>query len=191
MNDVDLIAQIRCGNKNACRILVENNKNLVWHMVLRMVKQPEDAEDICQDIFLSVFRNIGNFRGDSKLSSWIGSIAYHVCIDFLRKKGKEKMIFSGNPVVDDKKGSPVNMTAENIDRSRLKAVVHDLIDRLPVSYRTVITLYHLEDCSYREIAAITGMPEGTVKSYISRAREMIREQVVRLIPDIRPVLFEI
>jgi len=190
MNDVDLIARIRSGDENACRILVENNKNLVWHMVLRMINQPEDAEDICQDVFLNVFRNIGNFKGGSKLSSWIGSIAYHVCIDYLRKKGKEKSLFLCAPVADNRYDPTMLLPSGNVDRARLKALVHQLIEHLPVSYRTVVTLYHLEECSYREIADITGLPEGTVKSYLSRAREIIREQVVKRVPDIRLVLFE-
>lgn len=190
MNDVDLIARIRGGDENACRILVENNKNLVWHMVLRMINQPEDAEDICQDVFLNVFRNIGNFKGGSKLSSWIGSIAYHVCIDYLRKKGKEKSLFLCAPVADNRYDPTMLLPSGNVDRARLKALVHQLIEQLPVSYRTVVTLYHLEECSYREIADITGLPEGTVKSYLSRAREIIRDQVVKQIPDIRLVLFE-
>ncbi len=85
--------------------------------------------------------------------------------------------------------SPDN-TARNLGRSDIKSIVHGVISQLPVNYRTVITLYHLEEYSYREISEITGMPEGTVKSYISRAREIIREKVLELVPDIQPVLFE-
>lgn len=190
MDDDELIAQIRRGNANAYRILVDNHKNLVWHMVLRMVSQQEDAEDLCQDVFLNVFRNIRNFRGDSKLSSWIGSIAYHVCIDFLRKKGREKSLLTQNPIPDTCGITSIYVAGGKIDRDRLKTVVHAIIEQLPVQYRTVITLCHLENCSYKEIAGITGMPEGTVKSYISRAKDMIREQVLKQIPDIQLVLFE-
>lgn len=190
MDDIDLITQIRCGNENAYRTLVENHKNLVWHMVLRMVSRQEDAEDLCQDVFLQVFRNIGNFRGDSKLSSWIGSIVYHVCIDFLRKKGREKNRAGDNPGFDNGGLAYADMAGKKMDRAKLKTVVHKIIRNLPLRYRTVITLYHLEEFSYKEIAGITGMPEGTVKSYISRAREMIRDQILKVVPDIQPVLFD-
>jgi RNA polymerase sigma factor (sigma-70 family) len=81
-------------------------------------------------------------------------------------------------------------TAGKMNSTDLKAIVHRIIAAMPVHYRTVITLYHLDECSYREIAEITGMPEGTVKSYISRGREIIREKVLELVPDIHPVLFE-
>lgn len=190
MDDASLIIQIRNGNTSALRFLVDKHKNLVWHMVLRMVNQAEDAEDLCQDVFLRVFRDIKTFRGDAKLSTWIGSIAYNVCVDYIRRKGREKVYPTDDlaPVMCEIK-APEN-TAVNMNRSDLKAIVHAVIAAMPVHYRTVITLYHLDECSYREIAEITGMPEGTVKSYISRAREIIREKVLELVPDIHPVLFE-
>lgn len=190
MDDASLIIQIRNGNSGALRFLVDKHKNLVWYMVLRMVNQSEDAEDLCQDVFLRVFREVKNFRGDAKLSTWIGSIAYNVCIDYLRKKGREKVYPTDDlrPVMQGV-ASPDN-TTRNLGRSDIKSIVHGVISQLPVNYRTVITLYHLEEYSYREISEITGMPEGTVKSYISRAREIIREKVLELVPDIQPVLFE-
>lgn len=190
MDDHELIAQVRNGNTSALRFLVDKHKNLVWHMVLRMTNRQEDAEDLCQDIFLRVLKDIKNFRGDSKLSTWIGSVAYNVCVDHLRKKGREKVF----PTEDLRPLCSGRASAEasigKTDRAEIKRIVHQLVDMLPVNYRTVITLYHLEDCSYREIAEITGMPEGTVKSYISRAREMIRESMLKIIPDIQMVLFE-
>ncbi len=190
MDDANLIIQIRNGNTGALRFLVDKHKNLVWHMVLRMVNQAEDAKDLCQDVFLRVFRDIKTFRGDAKLSTWIGSIAYNVCVDYIRKKGREKVYPTDDlaPVMREIT-SPDN-TAGNLNKTDLKSIVHSVIAAMPVHYRTVITLYHLDECSYREISEITGMPEGTVKSYISRAREIIREKVLELVPDIHPVLFE-
>jgi len=88
MDDATLIAQIQAGNEHANRFLIEKFKNLVWHLVSRMVSQPEDAEDLCQEIFLRVFRDIGKFRGESKLSTWIGAIAYNMSVTYLRKKEK-------------------------------------------------------------------------------------------------------
>jgi len=65
MDDITLVARVGEGNPHAFRFLVEKYKNLVWHMVLRMIDRQEDAEDLCQDVFLRVFRDIGKFRGDS------------------------------------------------------------------------------------------------------------------------------
>lgn len=78
--------------------------------------------------------------------------------------------------------------AENVDLHKL---VLQAISKLPGDYRTVITLYHIDECSYREIAEITGMPEGTVKSYISRGRNLLREMLTSLVPDIVDIMNDI
>jgi RNA polymerase sigma factor (sigma-70 family) len=189
MEDVDLIAQVKNGNTNAFRFLVDKYKNLVWHMVLRMINQQEDAEDICQDVFMRVFRDIGKFRGESKLSTWIGTIAYNTCIDHLRKKGREKTYATDNlgKILAGK--ISMDSASSRVDKSYLKNIVHKIIEAMPVHYRTVITLYHLEEMSYREMEEITGMPEGTIKSYLNRSRQILREKIIQMVPDIEPVLF--
>lgn len=190
MEDAELIILVREGNTNAFRFLVDKHKNLVWHLVLRLINRREDAEDLCQDIFIRVFKDIGKFRGESKLSTWIGTIAYHTCIDYLRKRGREKLF----PTDDMGKVSLGKMVEEkvpgNVDKLYVKQIVHKIIEEMPVHYRTVITLYHLEDMSYKEIGQITGMPEGTVKSYLNRSRQILRDRVIQMIPDIHPVLFD-
>ncbi len=189
MEDAELIAQVKNGNTNAFRFLVDKHKNLVWHMVLRMISQQEDAEDICQDVFMRVFRDIGKFRGDSKLSTWIGTIAYNTCIDHLRRKGREKTYATGNLETLLAGKISLDSASSKVDKSYLKSLVNRIIDSMPVHYRTVITLYHLEEMSYREMEEITGMPEGTIKSYLNRSRQILKEKMLELVPDIEPVLF--
>ncbi len=184
MNDEDLILQIKGGNINAFRHLVDKYRNMVWHLVWRMVRQHEDAEDLCQDVFVKVYHSIGKFRGDSKLSTWIGSVAYNVTTDYLRKKGRSKVLFT-----DESGRLEIALTdpadpLKTLTRDDLKALIHRIIAELPLQHRTVITLYHLEQFSYVEIAEITGMPEGTVKSYISRGRTAIRESLLKMVPDL-------
>jgi RNA polymerase sigma factor (sigma-70 family) len=190
MDDATLVARVREGNTHAFRYLVENHKNLVWHMVLRMIDRREDAEDLCQDVFLRVFRDIGRFRGDSKLSTWIGSIAYHICIDHLRRTKRDVVtpVEQFTPAMLARVDIPANLGS--MDRSAIKRLVHLIIDAMPFQYRTVVTLYHIEGFSYREIEEVTGMPEGTVKSYLSRGRQIIHDKMLGLVPEIRMVLFE-
>ncbi|HUW07913.1 MAG TPA: sigma-70 family RNA polymerase sigma factor [Williamwhitmania sp.] len=184
MTDADLIAQIKCGNTNAFRFLVSKYQRLVWHMVLRMVRQQEDAEDMCQEVFIRVFRNIDSYRGDSKLSTWIGSIAYNTCIDHIRRRGKEKLQLNEN-LEDFSISLPSPQTpSELLQSSDLKRSVHLLVDQLPVHYRTVITLFYLEEFSIQEIGDITSMQEGTIKSYLNRGRKLIRDALVKQFPDI-------
>jgi len=190
MDDVTLVASVREGNTHAYRFLVEKYKNLVWHMVLRMGNRGEDAEDLCQDVFLRVFRDIGKFRGDSKLSTWIGSITYHICIDHLRRNKREMVtnIEQFTPAMLAKIDVPENLG--NLDRAAIKKLVHLIIDAMPFQYRTVITLYHLEGFTYREIEDITNMPEGTIKSYLNRGRQIIHDKMLERLPEIKTILFE-
>jgi RNA polymerase sigma-70 factor (ECF subfamily) len=190
MDDVALVSQIRNGNANAFRFLVDKHRNLVWHMVLRMVNRKEDAEDICQDVFLRVYRDIGKFRGESKLSTWIGSIAYHISIDHLRKLKKEVVTPVENFSAPMLNHIDVPPAVGQHDRDALRKLVHQIIGAMPLHYRTVVTLFHLEGLPYKEITEITGMPEGTIKSYLNRGRQIIHDKMVEIVPDIHPVLFE-
>jgi len=190
MDDVALVNALKSGNTNAFRFLVDKNRNLVWHMVLRMTNRQEDAEDLCQEIFIRVFKQIDKFRGDSKLSTWIGSIAYNACVDHVRKSKREVLSDASSLEPVNMAASDVSPLLNNIDRNTMTKLVHQIIEKMPLQYRTVVTLFHLEEFSYREIEEITGMPEGTVKSYLSRGREIIRQKMTELVPDIQPVLFE-
>ena len=190
MDDVTLVARVRDGNTHAFRFLVDKYRNLVWHMVLRMIDRREDAEDLCQDVFLRVFRDIGKFRGDAKLSTWIGSIAYHICIDHLRRNKRDLVtaVEQFTPAMLAKVDIPENIGG--MDRTAIKKLVHRVIDAMPYNYRIVITLFHLEGFSYREIEVITGMPEGTIKSYLSRGRQIIHDKMLAQVPEIKAILFE-
>ena len=186
MDDATLIARVQAGNRHANQFLVEKYKNLVWHMVLRMVHQQEDAEDLCQEIFLRVFREVGKFRGEAKLSTWIGSIAYNLCVSYLRKKGKctEIPIDEHENLLGDRQAAESADGA--FDKNNMKQLVHKIIEGLPVQHRIVITLFYLEEMSYKEIEEITGMPDGTIKSYLNRGRQAIRDRLLQLVPDLQP-----
>lgn len=178
MTDLELIEQIKNGNANSFRFLVNKYQKLVWVMVWRMVPRQQDAEDLCQEVFLRVFKSIRHFRGDSKLSTWIGSVTYNTCIDFIRKKGSEKVVLAdNNPEMTDvilkmpEAANPFDL----LQKDEVKNMVQELIAQLPVHYRTVITLFYLGEFSLKEIEEITSMQEGTIKSYLNRGRNIIRE----------------
>jgi len=187
MDDVIFIKKIREGDLPGVRLLVENNKNLVWHIILNMVGNRVDSEDIFQEVFLQVFKSCRSFKGQSKLSSWIGSITHHVCVDYLRRMKKEGDLFNHFGEDTFRENADKAQGWDEFETRDMIMEVRKAIAALPVAYRTVITLYHLDDCSYRDISEITGMPEGTVKSYISRARgllrEMLKSELQSKIPD--------
>lgn len=183
MGDGELVQQILNGNNNAFRFLVSKYQRLVLHVVGRMVGQQAEVEDICQEVFIKVFKTLKRFRGDSKLSTWIATIAYNTAITHIRKqKRRGEVSYSEQPaLISHKKDSGLNQKI--VEKEEAKKYLLQLIETLPVNYRTVLTLFHLEEFSYKEIEEITGMPEGTIKSYLSRARKILKgkiEKVARL-----------
>jgi len=188
MDDKILIHKLKSGDSSAVRALVDNNKNLVWHIIISMIGRSNDNEDLFQEVFLRVFKGISNFRADARLSTWVGSITHHVCVDYIRKKSRDAVLMYGESdlsVFQNMKSDCKNGDNEDINKLLLEA-----ISRLPADYRTVITLYHLDEHPYKEIVEITGMPEGTVKSYISRARNMLRELLKEVVPDMSGIMNE-
>ena len=180
MNDGELVQQILNGNSNAFRFLVAKHQRLVVHVVGRIVQKQEDVEDICQDVFMKVYRKLKHFRGDSKLSTWIARIAYNTSISHVRKPFKNEHSYDESPaLIANEKDEELNQ--RKIEKEEAKKYLLEMIEELPVHYRTVLTLYHLEEFSYKEIEEITEMPEGTIKSYLSRARKILKEKLEKVV----------
>lgn len=174
MNDVELINQVLKGNMNAFSFLVNQHQKLVVHITGRLIQRQDELEDICQEVFMKVYQNLGKYRNECKLSTWIATIAYNTSINYLRKFKK------GDEVNPDDSAVLRNLTdieTSDYERADLHRYIREQIELLPVNYRTVLTLYHLEEFSYQEIEQITGMPEGTVKSYLFRAKAILKEKL--------------
>lgn len=174
MNDSELIAQILSGNMNAFTFLVNRYQKLVVHITGRLIQRHDELEDVCQEVFLKVYQNLGKYRNECKLSTWIATIAYNTSINYLRKFKK------GDEVDPDDSVALKNLTdfkSDAFERADLHRYIRDQVENLPVHYRTVLTLFHLEEFSYQEIEQITGMPEGTIKSYLFRAKALLKEKL--------------
>lgn len=173
-----LVDRILNGDPNAFKQLVKDHERLVGQVVFRMVPGESDREDLCQDIFVKVYQNLDSFRFDSKLSTWITRIAYTTCLNHLEKK-KTPLFEDCSPegkTVDECESGNVD-PARWTDSRRTSVKVCEEIDRLPVIYGTILSLFHLQEMSYAEIGQILSLPEGTVKSYLFRARKMLKEQL--------------
>ncbi len=177
MNDAELVVQILNGNNNAFRFLVSKHERLVLHVVGRVVQRQEDVEDICQEVFIKVFRKLKRFKGESRLSTWIAAIAYNTSISHIRKKIRQnEHSYDEHPILIAAEEDDA-LNQKIVEKEEAKKYLLEMIERLPVNYRTVLTLFHLEEFSYKEIEQITGMPEGTIKSYLSRARKLLKEKL--------------
>jgi len=174
MNDSELISQIASGNMNAFAFLVNRYQKLVVHIAGRIIQRQDELEDVCQEVFINVFRHLGKYRNESKLSTWIATIAYNTSINYLRKHKKWDEV---NPDDSMALRNLTDFRTESYETTDLHKYVREQIEMLPVHYRTVLTLFHLEEFSYEEIEQITGMPEGTVKSYLFRAKALLKEKL--------------
>jgi RNA polymerase sigma factor (sigma-70 family) len=175
-DDRTLVSRVLTGDTQAFMLLIKQHERLVAHMVGRLVKSEEDREELCQDVFLRVYEKLGDFGFQSKLSTWIATIAYRHAINHLRKK---KMFYSEIP--DDEAFSKKFIEESNpetiAEDKDMDGFISKLVDQLPAQYRIVLTLYHLDGMTYPEIGEITKMPEGTVKNYLFRARNLLKEKV--------------
>jgi len=183
------IARLIARDERAFNELVELYENRVFRLVFRMLGRREEAEDMAQEVFVQVFKAVGQFRGDSKLSTWVYRIAINLCKNRLkylsrRHSGAEEEL---EPMADR---APLTMgtgvTTGDISRPdqmvegyQLERIVHEAIAELDADFREVLILRDVEDLTYEELCEITGLPDGTVKSRLHRARAMLKTGVER------------
>ena len=177
------------GDTNAFGTIIQNTEGLVTQIVFKMINRTEDRKDIAQDIYLKAFKSLPGFRYQSKLSTWIAQIAYNTCLTYLEKK---KLVLldrvhenngSDDERLEQTNGKSIvelfNQTENDIFRRELNEILKLEIGHLSPLHKTLITLYHNEELSYEEIARITQLPEGTVKSYLFRARKSLKDNLLR------------
>lgn len=178
VSDRELARRALEGDRYAFRQIVENTEKLVLHIVNSMVIRKEDREDLAQDIYLKAFRSLGGFRHEARLSSWIARIAYNTCISHLqRKKIPVVPSFDADAEADLITGDdPFQL----LTQKELSGAIQECIKKLPPLYGTLISLFHISSFSLSEICKITDLPEGTVKSYLYRARKDLLKQILSI-----------
>lgn len=182
-DDRHLVEKVLGGDTHAFAIIIKNTQKLVARIVFDMISNAEERKDIAQDIYLKAWNKLPGFKFQSKLSTWIGQISYNTCIDYLRKK---KLVFpdfrfeendTGEEILDSlnrSAGVSVATADTLVVQKDMTEIVRLGIGKLQPVYKTLITLYHNEELSYEEIGEITGLPPGTVKSYLFRARRELK-----------------
>jgi RNA polymerase sigma factor (sigma-70 family) len=171
----EIVSRILKNDLRAFEILVNQYQKLVFFVIHRLVQNKQNKEDICQEVFIKIHHSLPSFRFQSKLSTWIARIAYLTAINYLKSnKGKSPSEYPEN--IDNYYFTADNPEAELIKKNTSVYINH-LIDRMPLQYKTVLTLYHLNEFSLTEIKEITGIPEGTLKSYLFRARKLLKEKI--------------
>lgn len=166
------------------RDLVEANKSRVFNTALGFVQNTEDAEDIAQEVFIEVHRSLSGFNQQSSLSTWIYRITVNKSLDFLRKKNRKKRFGFFTQLFRDDDGG---VEAPNFDypgvlleNKEKSAILFSVIDQLPENQKTAFILFHVEDLSQKEIAAIMNVTPKAVESLIQRAKANLREKLGKI-----------
>lgn len=187
--DAELVDRFRAGDMRAFDMLLQRYENRVFNFTLRMLGDYQNSREVTQDIFLRAFRYLGNYRGDGKFSTWLFTIASSTCknaLAYYRIREKYRQHTTQDPeqttefdpvsVIPDITNAPERKLEQNAMSEMLTQAIKDL----PETYRKVIVLKDVNDFSYEEIAEIAGVPIGTVKSRIARARLLLREKLTQL-----------
>jgi len=176
--DRALVAAVLENRPGAFEQLVRDYQGLCWHIIQRLVRHPEDTRELCQEAFLRVHQYLHQYRFDSPLKSWIGQVAYSVGKRHLERKRIALLepVSADDDGVSllDNVGDGCDLEAAHMGASEAREL-HAAIERLSPQQRLLLTLYHLEELSIGEIATITGLAEGTIKSHLFRSRNKLRE----------------
>jgi RNA polymerase sigma-70 factor (ECF subfamily) len=176
VTDPELVDRTLAGFEDGFRTLVARHQRSVYNLLVRMLRNPAVAEELAQETFLKAYSGLRTFDSRYKFSNWILRIAHNTAIDALRRRGPREVSFDepaeaeqtrlGDALVDQGSDDAIR----RIERQDTARVLNAALDRLRPEYRRMVVLRYQEERSYEEITEITGVPLGTVKSYLHRAR---------------------
>jgi RNA polymerase sigma-70 factor (ECF subfamily) len=171
------------GDEKAYAELMSIYKKPVYHVVLKMVRNPDDAEDLTIEAFAKAFRNLHKFNPEYAFSTWLFRIATNNCIDFIRKNKIKTMSIDSAIKIDN--GDEINIDfkdtnltpQENAIKNQKIEIMQFVVAKLPDKYQRLVTLRYFDELSYEEIATELNAPLGTVKAQLHRARELLYDMI--------------
>ena len=181
-SEIDLVQRAGAGDQAAFGTLMRQHYDRIFRLVYSVVRHEQDARDVCQEVWLTVWRQIPNFRGDAQFSTWLHPIAVRRALDHLRKRRRwyDRFLPLGKPD-DDGVAQTENIPAPNQDEDPEQADciarVRSALATLPAKQRAVLALRELEGLSYESIAAAMNIPAGTVMSRIYHARRLLAKKL--------------
>src|SRR6185295_11702644 len=179
VSDRELVAIAVSGFDGSFEELVRRYQRPISAYVYRMVGNYESALDLTQEIFIKIYGSLSRYRPEFKFSTWIYKIAHNAAIDHLRRNaGRERSLINGteNDNYDLPFESEGLSPEQQSEREERRVEIEAVVRSLPTAYRELVVLRHSQDLSYEEIVDVTGLPLGTVKNRLFRAREMMRQE---------------
>ena len=180
MDDLKIIESCLLGNTQIFSRLIDNYKNMVYNLAYRMSNSPHEAEDISQEAFMRAYQSLARFNPSYKFSTWLYQITLNIIRDKFKRKEIEYVSLDTPVETDDSEFFPqpadfTNNPEQIITQKENIREIQQAILSLPLKYREVLVLRHLQDLSYIEIANILKLPKGTVKIRLYRAREQLKK----------------
>ena len=180
-SEQEFVERLKAGDPTAYEELIENYAEMVYRVAFRILQDPHDAEDAMQEAFLTVYRRIGSFRGDSKFSTWLYRITSNAALDMIRARQRKQ----GQDIAWDdteEEGAPLPDTVtplpeEVLMRQETIALLEEALQHLSPKLRTAVILYELEGLSMKEVADVLGISESAAKVRVHRARLLLQEYV--------------
>jgi RNA polymerase sigma factor (sigma-70 family) len=175
LTDEQLVDQIRQGDEEAYRFLIERHKKYIYTLVYRMVEHRETAEDLTQDIFIKLYRSLAQFRGDAKFTTWLYRLTANLVTDYRRAQRRKPY----EAIKDKMKGWFGNRQEEPEAVALQKEeqqTVQKLLSELPDKYRLILYLYHYKQLSYQEISEVTQLPLKTIETRLYRGKSLLKQK---------------
>jgi len=168
----ELISEIRKGNTRAFSDLVDGYKDLVFTLAIRMLGNREEAEEVSQDVFIKVYKSLPNFKGDSKISTWIYRIAYNTCLDRI-KKIKKKRTHTDLNHIDQIAYADLDTAFDKMVQAERSEMIDRCLSKLSAEDAGILTLFYLEEKNLQEIEETTNLSVNTLKVRLFRARKRL------------------
>ena len=189
--DNEIIRRVIDGDQRAYAELVDRHKDKAMTLAMRMLKNRHDAEEALQDAFVRAFRALQSFEWKSSFSTWFYRIVFNVCSTALNKRGNTNLL-----AIDEENNEELKIEIPSTDEEpdiefegkEFSEIVRAEIDKMDESYSSILTMFFLQEMSYEEIIAVTGLPLGTVKNRLFRARMQLRSAVLLHFSDINQMV---
>lgn len=161
-SDVELVRRARDGDDDAFAELVRRHERRTYNLAYRILGRAEDAQDATQDAFVSCYRHLGSFRGESAFTTWLHRITVNACYDYVRRRGPDA-------VAADELPDPAP-AADHAERTAAAVDVQRALLQVPIEFRAALVLHDLQGMPYEDVASALDVPVGTVKSRLHRGR---------------------
>jgi RNA polymerase sigma-70 factor (ECF subfamily) len=177
-DDVLLVTASKRGDQDAFAQLVQRHQRRVFNLVFRMLQDYEESSEVTQETFLAAWQGLHSFRGDARFSTWLYRIAYNSALKQVEQRKRDRALQSAMQAehIITEAGNEGRMETE-LEQHARQDFIRENLATLPVKYRAVLVLRHIQDMTYEEMAEILTVPIGTIKTHLFRARNLLKERL--------------